>query len=1023
LANKLAIKPLKSLHYEELEQRVLFSADVALAVDAVAVEAQTDAQNESEDTQTEHDVEAEASDQMAAEPRWEMVFVNDNVADYEQLIADLQGNDDNRIIEVVSLESDRDGIEQVSEILADRTDLSAVHFITHGADGQINLGSTWLTDTTLQANSDAVAGWGGALTTSGDILFYGCNIAADGDGQTLIEGIAQLTGADVAASDDVTGHTQLGGDWDLEYVSGAIETESSVPSNSQEGWSHLLAPPTFWSQHRTITLSTATTLADYPVQVQLDASFDYVNAQANGEDIRFFEAGGNELSYWIENWNAAGTSTVWIEVATPGTTTLEMFYGNPSVSSTSDPTATFYYYDDFEDDSVGALPTGWTLAQGAPTGTPPSVIDDGGNLIFSDGANTGGPVVSTGSWDDVVVSQDFRTINVGDTISHAGLIARYADVNNMVYGGIVDKDTAQIWYRNGGTFTQIGGDWSITALNVDDANWHSQELRLFGDTVELYIDDNFIGSADLTATGAPASGSTGFWSQYSNYEAYRDNHIVRSYDAGTGDIATTVANEGFAIDENSANGTVVGDVLATDPEGDTLTYSITAGNIDGAFTINSSTGEITVANSAALDFETNPTFSLTIQVEDTGALTDTDTVTINLNDVNDAPVAEAGGPYTISEGDSVTLDGSASSDQDGDPLTYAWDVDGDGAYDDATGVNPTLTWAQLQALDIPVNDDGSYTIGLQVDDGNTGIDTSTATLTVANTAPTLTASGAASVTAGNAYTLNLSATDPGNDTISGWIINWGDGVIDTIGGNPGSVTHTYTSGGFTYNISVSAQDEDGTFFDSALLIGNAATGADGFVLRYGYDPATGLADTANVQTLNTTPASDLDWAVDVVIGPDGNIYATGYESDNIVRFDGATGAFIDEFVTMTQPVSLAFGPDGNLYVASDLGHIKRFDGSTGAEIDDFLTLVYTSEEMTFGPDGNLYVGAYTANKIYRYDGVTGAALDGGSAFIDPTTTGTTDDDIATVEQFVFGPDGNIYVASMTNGKISIPLIF
>ena len=81
-------------------------------------------------------------DLMDAAMKRELVFINDNVTDYEQLIADLQGGDDNRIIETVLLDSDRDGIEQVSEILADRSDLAAVHVITHGSDGQISLGNS-----------------------------------------------------------------------------------------------------------------------------------------------------------------------------------------------------------------------------------------------------------------------------------------------------------------------------------------------------------------------------------------------------------------------------------------------------------------------------------------------------------------------------------------------------------------------------------------------------------------------------------------------------------------------------------------------------------------------------------------------------------------------------------------------------------------------------------------------------------------------------------------------------------------
>ena len=139
--------------------------------------------------------------------------------------------------------------------------------------------------------------------------------------------------------------------------------------------------------------------------------------------------------------------------------------------------------------------------------------------------------------------------------------------------------------------------------------------------------------------------------------------------------------------------------------------------------------------------------------------------------VNTVPVADAGGPYNISEGGGVTLDASGSSDADLDTLTYSWDLNNNATYGDAIGESPTLTWAQLQSFGI--NDDGTYTINVEVDDGNGGVTTDSTTIIVANVAPTLSAVGNATVAEGSTFTLNLSAIDAGSDTISEWNIDWG----------------------------------------------------------------------------------------------------------------------------------------------------------------------------------------------------------------------------------------------------------
>lgn len=129
--------------------------------------------------------------------------------------------------------------------------------------------------------------------------------------------------------------------------------------------------------------------------------------------------------------------------------------------------------------------------------------------------------------------------------------------------------------------------------------------------------------------------------------------------------APTATDAVFQISENAALGVFTGQVVASDPDaGQTLTYSIVSGNTAGAFTINAATGAITVANAGALDYETNPLFQLEIQVSDNAAdsLSDTATITIELQDVVEAPPASV---QMI--GDDLVVQGSTGND-----TIYIW---------------------------------------------------------------------------------------------------------------------------------------------------------------------------------------------------------------------------------------------------------------------------------------------------------------------------------------------------------------
>jgi predicted outer membrane repeat protein len=121
--------------------------------------------------------------------------------------------------EIHLLDAGGDAIDQITQILSSRSNISAVHILSHGSNGALQLGGETISD--LSEYDADLKLWSDSLTADADILLYGCNVAADASGKRFVNDLARQTGADVAASDDLTG---LGGDWDLEYQTGSVET-------------------------------------------------------------------------------------------------------------------------------------------------------------------------------------------------------------------------------------------------------------------------------------------------------------------------------------------------------------------------------------------------------------------------------------------------------------------------------------------------------------------------------------------------------------------------------------------------------------------------------------------------------------------------------------------------------------------------------------------------------------------------------------------------------------------------------
>lgn len=209
--------------------------------------------------------------------------------------------------------------------------------------------------------------------------------------------------------------------------------------------------------------------------------------------------------------------------------------------------------------------------------------------------------------------------------------------------------------------------------------------------------------------------------------------------------------------------------------------------------------------------------------------------------------------------------------------------------------------------------------------------------------------------------------------------------------------------------------------------GSLLVGPDGkvYASSFATDSVKIYADCSGAYLGELTMApGELDGPWALAIGPDGLLYVGARNSRSIVRFDLGTreGEVFVSAATgdLGQPMSLAFDADGHLYATSRIvgapsttHPVKKFDGATGAFLGDFVTPgtsgLNNAFGIAFGPDGNLYVGSAASQEIKRFNGQTGAFID---TFVPAGSGG-----LMNVSQIRFHTDGKLYAASQTNHRI------
>jgi len=307
------------------------------------------------------------------------------------------------------------------------------------------------------------------------------------------------------------------------------------------------------------------------------------------------------------------------------------------------------------------------------------------------------------------------------------------------------------------------------------------------------------------------------------------------------DVVPVVAAAGpFSVAEDVANSTVVGSVIATDADSAVIGYSITAGNTGNAFAIDAS-GQITVVNTAAIDFESATSFSLTITATDGVNTSAGEVISVNVTDVNDStPVVTPAQSFDVSDAatNGAVVGTVVATDADSSGVSGFTILSGNTGTVFAIDSNGQITVIN----DANLNDFATYTLSVEATDGvNTSAPENVTINVVANPTPVIDQAGPLSVTmdedgAPTAFVApTITATDADPMTWSTTGASNGTATVSGTGTSPTTLTYVpnanfvgsdsfdvvvsdgITTASITVNVTVNAVNDNPLAVDDSLV--------------------------------------------------------------------------------------------------------------------------------------------------------------------------------------------------------------
>ena len=544
-----------------------------------------------------------------------VAFIDSRVDDIDTLINSLENT------QVYVIDSQQDGVAFIDHTLSTlqgSTQPSSIHIFAHGAAGALQIGSVALTTDTLTDYDQSLSSWSQSQTQ--DVLLYGCEVAAGEAGITFIEQLAALTGADIQASNDITGS---GGDWDLEVSVGSVESKLAISAQGQADYRGVLASPVITSNGGG---NSATVAVSENETFITDVEVIGANGYFEGFGVEYYFSGGAD-SYLFD-----------IDVNTGVVT----FDGSFVDNAFSDVDRNNIY-------EINVLAIDWT---GASDTQAISVEVQPSNNGF-DLANDTNITVDSGE----TFAVDLEVTGAGGGFNESFGVEYYFSGGADSYLFTLNNNTGTLTFDNAPDFNNptdagqnnvydvgilaidytgqsVTRSLAITVQDAPTADIPTITSNGGGDSAVIELNEGSTAVTDVTTT--PANGfSEGNGFTYSLNAG--DDADKFNIDANTGVISFKSAPDFENPSDADGNNVYFANVFVQDPTGasDSQFLSIVVNNVleSGSDPVITSSGG---GESAFLQVQENETFAVDMQVSDADGETEGNGITYRINAGEDA---------------------------------------------------------------------------------------------------------------------------------------------------------------------------------------------------------------------------------------------------------------------------------------------------------------------------------------------------------------------------------------------------